>query len=56
LAAANLKKPWPGWIFCYLYFITDPLLDPIRTEVEYKPLIEKARTRHEEFKRKFFAE
>jgi DNA-binding winged helix-turn-helix (wHTH) protein/TolB-like protein len=40
--------------FCYPYFESDPLLNPIRGESEYAILIKKAQARHEEFKRKFF--
>ena len=40
--------------FCYPYFINDPLLESLRGKAEYDELIEKARARHEEFKRKFF--
>ena len=40
--------------FCYPYFINDPLLGDLRGEAEYGELMEKARARHEEFKRKFF--
>jgi DNA-binding winged helix-turn-helix (wHTH) protein/TolB-like protein/Flp pilus assembly protein TadD len=40
--------------FCYPYFVNDPLLDGLRGEPMYNELIEKARARHEEFKRKFF--
>ena len=39
--------------FCYPYFIDDPLLESIRGEAEYSALMEMARVRHEEFKRKF---
>ena len=40
--------------FCYPYFMNDPLLDGLRGEAEYGELMERARARHEEFKRKFF--
>ncbi len=40
--------------FCYPYFTNDLLLDGLRGEAEYGGLMEKARARHEEFKRKFF--
>ncbi|HEX5733483.1 MAG TPA: winged helix-turn-helix domain-containing protein [Blastocatellia bacterium] len=39
--------------FCYPYFMNDPLLDSLRGEAEYNELMEKARARHEEFKKKF---
>jgi DNA-binding winged helix-turn-helix (wHTH) protein/TolB-like protein len=40
--------------FCYPYFESDPLLNPIRGEGECAALIKKAQARHEEFKRRFF--
>ena len=40
--------------FCSPYIESDPLLNPVRGEGEYATLIDKARARHEEFKRKFF--
>ena len=40
--------------FCSPYLESDPLLNPVRGESEYKSLIERARARHEEFKRNFF--
>jgi DNA-binding winged helix-turn-helix (wHTH) protein/TolB-like protein/tetratricopeptide (TPR) repeat protein len=40
--------------FSYPYFVTDPLLDPLRRENEFATLIGAARKRHEAFKRKFF--
>ncbi len=43
-----------GGFFCYPYFATDPLLDILRHEVEFKSLVEVARRRHEAFKNAFF--
>jgi DNA-binding winged helix-turn-helix (wHTH) protein/TolB-like protein len=40
--------------FCSPYLESDPLLNPVRGESEYRTLIERARARHEEFKRNFF--
>ena len=40
--------------FCYPYFESDPLLNPVRGESEYAALMKKAQARHEEFKRRFF--
>ncbi|HWP44024.1 MAG TPA: hypothetical protein VNO14_12350, partial [Blastocatellia bacterium] len=40
--------------FCYPYFMSDPLLETIRSEPEFARLMELARNRHEEFKNKFF--
>jgi len=42
--------------FCYPYFISDPLLAPIESEPPFDPLMDKARVRHEDFKRKFLNE
>jgi hypothetical protein len=49
-----LRKSIEGGFFCYPYFTTDPLLKNLRGEQEYAGLMESARKRHEEFKRKFF--
>lgn len=49
-----LKVSIDQGFFCYPYFVNDPLLDGLRGEPLYSELIEKARARHEEFKRKFF--
>jgi DNA-binding winged helix-turn-helix (wHTH) protein/TolB-like protein len=40
--------------FPYPYFATDPLLDSLRREAEFSKLMDAARQRHEEFKRRFF--
>ena len=40
--------------FPYPYFATDPLLDSLRSEAEFSKLMDAARQRHEEFKRRFF--
>jgi hypothetical protein len=40
--------------FCQPYFVNDPLLENIREEPEYATLMEKARVRREEFRRRFF--
>jgi tetratricopeptide (TPR) repeat protein len=49
-----LKKSIDRGFFCYPYFLSDPLLDGIRTEPQYAPLIELARQRHQRFKQTFF--
>ncbi|HKV41685.1 MAG TPA: winged helix-turn-helix domain-containing protein [Blastocatellia bacterium] len=49
-----LRRSIEDGFFCYPYFITDPLLEPVRGEPEYKTLMEQARKRHEEFKKTFF--
>ncbi|MEW6735619.1 MAG: tetratricopeptide repeat protein, partial [Acidobacteriota bacterium] len=40
--------------FCYPYFISDVLLEKVHDEPEYARLMERARQRHEAFRRKFF--
>jgi hypothetical protein len=49
-----LRRSIEGGFFCYPYFINDALLENLRAEPEYSTLMEQARQRHEEFKRKFF--
>ncbi len=49
-----LRRSIEGGFFCYPYFTTDPLLQNLRSEPEYASLMETARKRHEEFRRKFF--
>jgi tetratricopeptide (TPR) repeat protein len=53
-ALRMLGQSIEGGFFCYPYFVNDPLLESIRTEPEYGALIEKARQRQEEFRKKFF--
>ncbi len=43
-----------GGFFSYPYFVTDPLLEGLRGEDEFKRLLTAARERHEAFKRRFF--
>jgi serine/threonine protein kinase/DNA-binding winged helix-turn-helix (wHTH) protein/tetratricopeptide (TPR) repeat protein len=40
--------------FCYGYFLSDPLLNPVRGEPEFAQLMEQARQRHAQFKSQFF--
>jgi hypothetical protein len=40
--------------FAYPYFLIDPLLENIRSDPQFQPLMESARRRHEAFKRQFF--
>jgi hypothetical protein len=49
-----LRHSIDGGFFCYPYFISDPLLDGIRNEPEFQPLISQARERHEQFEARFF--
>src|SRR5262245_5125514 len=48
-----LRRSIDGGFFCYPYFTNDPLLDNLRGEAEFAELMERARSRHEEFKRRF---
>jgi DNA-binding winged helix-turn-helix (wHTH) protein/TolB-like protein len=50
-----LRRSIEGGFFCYPYFTNDPLLDNLRREAEFTQLMEKARARHENFKRQFSA-
>jgi DNA-binding winged helix-turn-helix (wHTH) protein/TolB-like protein/Tfp pilus assembly protein PilF len=50
-----LRRSIEGGFFCYPYFTNDPLLDNLRGEAEFAELMERARRRHEEFKRQFSA-
>jgi DNA-binding winged-HTH domains len=49
-----LKKSIDQGFFCYPYFISDPLLNNVRSEAQYAGLIAAARERHERFKQTFF--
>lgn len=49
-----LERSIDGGFFCVPYFERDPLLESIRTEPEYRRLLERARLRHEAFKQRFF--
>jgi tetratricopeptide (TPR) repeat protein len=49
-----LRRSIEGGFFCYPYFQNDPLLENLRSESEFTALLEIARPRHEEFRRKFF--
>ncbi|MEW6131121.1 MAG: FlgO family outer membrane protein [Acidobacteriota bacterium] len=53
-ALKMLRRSIEGGFYCYPYFKTDALLKNLRNESEFNQLMETARTRHEEFKRKFF--
>ncbi len=50
-----LRRSIEGGFFCYPYFASDPLLNHLRNEAEFAQLLQMARQRHEEFKRRFFA-
>jgi DNA-binding winged helix-turn-helix (wHTH) protein/TolB-like protein len=49
-----LRRSVESGFFCYPYFTTDPLLNSLRGEPEFKSILEIARLRHESFKRVFF--
>ncbi len=49
-----LRRSIEGGFFCAPYFSTDPLLESLRTEKEFAVVLEIARRRHDEFRRKFF--
>jgi tetratricopeptide (TPR) repeat protein len=49
-----LRRSIENGFFPYPYFVTDPLLDPLRNEGEFSELMDAARRRHEAFKRTFF--
>lgn len=49
-----LRRSIERGFFCYAYFISDPLLEPLRREPEFTALMEKARARHEQFRQAFF--
>lgn len=48
------KKSIDQGFFCYPYFLSDPLLENVRSEANYADLIEVARQRHQRFKQTFF--
>jgi DNA-binding winged helix-turn-helix (wHTH) protein/TolB-like protein len=54
-ALRALRRSIDGGFFCYPYFVNDPLLDNLRGEAEFAELMERARRRHEDFKRQFSA-
>jgi DNA-binding winged helix-turn-helix (wHTH) protein/TolB-like protein/tetratricopeptide (TPR) repeat protein len=49
-----LRRSIEGGFFSYPYFVTDPLLAPLRDKEEFSGLLQIARARHEAFKRRFF--
>ena len=49
-----LRHSIGGGFFCYPYFVSDPLLQSLRSEQEFKELLNQARQRHEKFKSTFF--
>ena len=49
-----LRHSIQNGFFSYPYFLTDPLLDSLRNEVEFTNLMVAARQRHQAFVRSFF--
>lgn len=49
-----LHRSIENGFFPYPYFATDPLLDSLRSEIEFSKLMDAARQRHEQFKSRFF--
>jgi hypothetical protein len=49
-----LQHTVEGGFFCYPCFLSDPLLESIRSAPEFQRLTGEARQRHEQFKVKFF--
>ncbi|MFN2532922.1 MAG: winged helix-turn-helix domain-containing protein [Pyrinomonadaceae bacterium] len=49
-----LKKSIDQGFFCYPYFLNDPLLEHVRGEAQFGPLLGSARLRHDQFRRTFF--
>ncbi len=49
-----LRRSVEGGFFCYPYLANDPLLNNLRGTAEYAQVLELARRRHTEFKRRLF--
>jgi DNA-binding winged helix-turn-helix (wHTH) protein/TolB-like protein len=49
-----LRHSIENGFFPYPYLVNDPILDPLRTDAEFSRLIDVARQRHEQFKKRFF--
>ena len=49
-----LGRSIEGGFFCYPYLARDPLLESIRSRPAFQSLLERARERHEAFRRRFF--
>jgi DNA-binding winged helix-turn-helix (wHTH) protein/TolB-like protein/Flp pilus assembly protein TadD len=53
-ALRMLRYSIENGFFSYPYFLSDPLLDGIRHDPQFAPLMDMARARHEAFRRSFF--
>jgi serine/threonine protein kinase len=51
-----LQRAVDGGYFNYPYMLTDYYLDPMRDDLEFQRILEKAKAKHEAFKKKFFPE
>jgi hypothetical protein len=54
LPCVVLERSVEGGFFPYPYLAGDPALNNLRRKLEFASLVEKARQRHEAFKRTFF--
>jgi len=53
-ALAALRRGVESGFFCYPYLASDPLLNTLRGESGFSPILELARQRHDAFQRNFF--
>jgi DNA-binding winged helix-turn-helix (wHTH) protein/TolB-like protein/Tfp pilus assembly protein PilF len=53
-ALSALRRSVESGFFCYPYVAADPLLNSLREENDFPPILELARQRYEAFKRSFF--
>jgi serine/threonine protein kinase/tetratricopeptide (TPR) repeat protein len=51
----TLNKAIEMGYFCYPFFLTDPFLDSVRDEPEFRKLLSIAKEKHEAFKKKYYA-
>jgi serine/threonine protein kinase/tetratricopeptide (TPR) repeat protein len=52
-ALRMFRRTIDGGFFCYPYFVSDPLIEPLRKEAGFATLLDEAKQRHEAFKAKF---
>ena len=53
-ALGALRRSVEGGFFSYPYLVTDPLLDPLRKEPEFREILNLSQRRHRAFRNKFF--